>query len=260
MCKLQHYLLLALALPGTGACAQDAEPMGIWRQRPRIHLSYGEERTGVQHYAFDARQQEWWSVMRPSLMVRVKGDWVVGASVAFYYERPGGSVFHVDSVVHYPASGSWPVFVPAYDLAHGDHVIIFRPEVDTWQLFAGYTLPRRWPRRRVHLAGTGTLGIQALRLRETHHYRFNFPPRYMQEPDDIHTAKGLGWALTASLRADLHITKFFSWYGELCMVQQLAQLDGMGSEGHWNGEVRSVPARRSDFSLAYATGGIALHL
>jgi len=249
-------------MAGTTALAQDSVRTDLLRSRPPYHLSYGAEFTGLKPYAFDSRNESAISAMRPSFMVRVLGNWVVGASAAFF-EDSGGQVFHLDSIQHIPASGnvgSWPFGHPAYDQPHGDNVRNYRPKVETYQCFVGYTLPGRWPRSLVHFTGTATMGVQALRLRETHHYRFNQPSRIMAEPDDIRTAEGMAWAWIMGLRSDLHITKFFSWYTELCMVQQVKGLQGMGSRGEWNGETRSVPPTRRDFSKTYFTGGLAIHL
>jgi len=129
-------------------------------------------------------------------------------------------------------------------------------DVHSYEVTGGYTLPARWPRKRVFVTGTALTGVRCMAVQEQHVYSFN-----TSTPEEaIHfETSALGWTWILRIRADLHITKFASVYTEVISSQPLGDLR-LTSSATWNGETRSVRGTRTSNTDLFMGFGFAVHL
>ncbi len=251
-------LVAVFSLLATVSSAQENEPRNIWRARPRYQLSLGTEPgplRAIQHHYEPGDDLTWgW---RLGGMVRPVGNWIVAGSYSFHTSR--GHVQFVDSSVHIP--GHWEGFYPFYvwwegprDQLYVDQVTIDQ-DVHSYEACGGYTLPEKWPRRRLHLTLTALTGVRCMAVQELHTYAFNGST----PEDELHVkASAIGWTWMLRVRTDLHITKFVSVYSEMIFSQPLGE-PHLTSSATWNGETRTVQGPKSSSSPFFGFG-IALHL
>jgi hypothetical protein len=240
--------------------AQDGGPVHLSRSRPRYQLSFGAEPGPLLELGHGsvAGEHEATAGWRLGGMVRPARHGVLTASYSFHQSR--GHVQFIDSVVHVP--GHWdgiPFFlqwwVEPYDQVYGDQVTLDQ-DVHSYEVSGGYTLPARWPRKRVFVTCTALTGVRCLSVKEQHTYSFN-----ISAPEQsVHLeTSALGWTWMFRLRADLHITKFASVYTEVISSQPLGELH-LNSSATWNGETRTLKSTRRANTEMFMGFGVALHL
>ena len=262
MAMLKTCLFILACLTGTSALPQRDEPMSIWRARPRYHLSLGAEGGIV-----EVPQQgcsgcdRAWPGARMSVLVRPCGNWLLGAGFSSHTGAVGHLVQY-DTTVHVPAHQELTiqngnlilVWVPEgyRDLYH---TIRIDQEVSSIDLSIGWTIPKKWPRRRCHLTATALIGPRMLRVQEVHHYQFSSSSDPM--PLDKRTT-ATGWLWTMHARTDLHLTKYVSLHAGAILSIALNSMD-LSSEASYSGETARVNSTR-EVRRYWLSGGIAIHL
>lgn len=259
---MKTHLILLATLPflSTDSWAQDMEHTNIWRARPQFQLSMGTEPGPllITNQPKGEPGDELASGWRLGAMFRPKGGWVAAGSYSFHAGR--GHLQFVDSVVHVP--GHWVILPPfiswwegPYDRTYLDLVTIDQ-NVHSYESCWGYTLPGKWPRKRVFINWTALTGARCMAVKELHTYTFSTatPDQAIQVQ-----ASSIGWTWMLRLRTDLHVTKFASIYAEVISSQPVGKLR-LNTSATWNGETRSVNGKGRPNTDLFMGFGVAVHL